>query len=141
MDIKKLSAEEREELCAAVLKEDPSLLKKERERILKAERERITALLSIRNDACAHVIDAAIAEGKTAEAVALEVLKAERASKEQPNPALNAMKVIAEKAEATQTVTVPQGLVGIVSEGEMTMEAIAQAANELAREFDELEDL
>ena len=142
MDIKKLSAEEREELCAAVLKEDPSLLKKERERILKAERERITALLSIRSDACASIIDEAIANGKSAEAVALDVLKAERAyNAKNTSIKTNAMKCIEEKAQATQKVAVPQGLVGIVSEDEMTIEAIAKATSELSKEFEEMEDL
>lgn len=113
MDITKLSSEEKKNLYEALLQNDPSLSAERDRSVLETERNRISALVDIRTEANASIVDAAISEGRTAESVALEVLKIERAAAAK-TPKADPMKEIEEMAEATQPVEVPQGLVGIL---------------------------
>lgn len=113
MDITKLSSEEKKNLYEALLQNDPSLSAERDGAILEAERNRISVLVAIRTEANASIVDAAITEGRTAESVALEVLKIEIAAAAN-TPKADPMKEIEEMAEATQSVEVPQGLVGIL---------------------------
>lgn len=114
MDITKLSIEEKKNLYEALLQNDPSLSAERDGAILKAERERISALVGIRTDANASIVDAAISEGRTAESVALEVLKIERSQAKSQK--IDPMKKIEEQAEATQSITIPHGLVGVLED-------------------------
>lgn len=106
MDITKLSLEEKKNLYEALLQNDPSLSAEREEEILSAERKRISALIDLRTEINAEVIDSAIGDGRSAESIGLELYKLQLASK--PVSAReNAMESIVACAKASQAVNVP----------------------------------
>lgn len=78
MDITTMTAEEKSSLFQALVQDSPSLLAEAEDKVRTAERERISALNAQRNEANAELIDKAVSEGMTVDAIAMDLLKAER---------------------------------------------------------------
>lgn len=85
MDITSMSAEERRELFNALCEAEPSLVSERVEEAKRIENERVCGLNALRNgtDAVNVIVDAAVEQGKCANDIALDVIKAMR---ENPAP-------------------------------------------------------
>ncbi len=109
MDIRSMSAEEQQKLFCELCEANPSLLEERVEASKRAETERITNLNALRNGSAAvdALVDAAIADGRDMNAIALDVIKtmnaeAPKVKEEARKSALEAM------AEGGQEVVVPK---------------------------------
>lgn len=96
MDIASMNAEQKSELFNALIQDSPELLAEVQKGAKDEERARICRLNEQRSADNAGIIDKAISEGSTLEAIALDLYKAERARKD------NALSGIANQAENTQ---------------------------------------
>lgn len=103
MDITKLSASEQTELYAQLIGTNPSLVSEHDENVRTAERDRVKALESLRDgsDAVNALVDAAVADGKSAQEISLDVIKAMKDNK-QPN-AEDALKALGENTTVVET--------------------------------------
>lgn len=108
MDITKMSAEEQATLFAQLCEANPSLVAERVEAAKKAENERVSALNELRNgsEAINAIVDAAVADGRSAEAIALDVIKAMKT--EAPKANEEARKATLDAyAEGTEVVATP----------------------------------
>jgi len=97
MDIAQMTAEQKAELFRALVQDSPALLAEAQESARTAERSRLTALYAERDEGNAGIIDRAVAEGASLEAISLELYKAEKERKAK-------LGVIATQAENEQTI-------------------------------------
>lgn len=130
MDIAKMSAEEKKTLFTALAEDTPSLLSDREQCVVASERERVKGLLAIREHG-AEIVDAAIADGRSANDIALELLKAEKPKAEEA-PKGNPLGAIAEQANATQSVNAP-----VSTEGLDEFDSYVKAAEDLNKSFKE----
>lgn len=105
MDINSMSAEEQAALFAQLCEANPSLLEERVEEARRAEDERVSALDALRNgsEAVDAVVDAAVADGRCAADIALDVVKV---MKDNPAPVSGEARTSAVKALADDTVDV-----------------------------------
>ena len=108
MDITAMSAEEQATLFAQLCEANPSLIEERVEAARNAENARVTALNGLRNgsEAINAIVDAAVADGRTAEAIALEVIGAMNAEAARSNEQARE-KALEALAQNTETVAVP----------------------------------
>lgn len=109
MDITQMSAEEQATLFAQLCEANPSLLNARVEEARRLEAERVNALNDLRNgtEAVNAIVDAAVAEGRSASDIALDVVKAMK-----DNPAPTAREEARDKAledlvASTETIAIP----------------------------------
>lgn len=78
MDINQMSAEQQKEIFDMLCKANPSLVSERVEAAKKAESERVSALNALRgeSDVVNAIVDAAVADGRTAESIAFDVINA-----------------------------------------------------------------
>ncbi len=118
MDISKMSAEERKELFNALVELEPSLKAKDEGTILTEERERVTSLLAVRTEATKTIVDSAIAEGKKADEIAMDLFKAEQARAEELAKATSPLEQLAERAEGQTEVVTPAPSASTITDSE-----------------------
>ena len=109
MDISAMSAEQQRELFCQLCEANPSLLNERVEEARRIEGERVAGLESLRNgtEAVNAIVDAAVAEGKCASDIALDVIKA---MKDNPAPVAHEEergKTLESMLAATETIATP----------------------------------
>lgn len=108
MDITTMSAEEQKEVFDALCSANPSLLNERMDAVRQAEKDRVEGLNALRDGSgeVDAIVDAAVKDGRTAEAIGLDVIKAMKANagkaKEEAKAAL-----LESLAEDTTTVATP----------------------------------
>ena len=120
MDIKNLTAEQRAELFNALVADNPSLLANAEGTARKGERDRLTALAALRNgtDAVDAIINAAVEDGRSAQDVALDIVKA---MKNAPAP-----------APADAPTSAAEGALRVMADSDQQTSVPSQASDDMA---------
>lgn len=100
MDITTMTAEEKSSLFQALVQDNPSLLAEAEDKVRTGERERVATLMQERNGDNAEIIDKAIADGLTLEAVSMDLYRAEK----EKSKRLSDLGSIAKQAENEQVI-------------------------------------
>lgn len=119
MDISKMNAEERTNLFNALVEAEPSLKPRDTSEVLAEERERIASLLAVRTEANKTVVDSAIAEGRKADEIAMDLFKLEQARAEELAKSVNPLEQLAERAEGQTEVVTPAPNASAITDSEM----------------------
>ena len=106
MDFTKLTAEEKSELFKALVEENPSLLAEAEGSAREAERSRVTGLYALRTADNMTIVDAAVAEGKSANDIMADLYRAEKESADKLALEKANLDTIRKQAEGEQTINV-----------------------------------
>ena len=106
MDFTKLTAEEKSELFKALVEENPSLLAEAEGSAREAERSRVTGLYALRTADNMTIVDAAVAEGKSANDIMADLYRAEKERADKLALEKANLDTIRKQAEGEQTINV-----------------------------------
>ena len=106
MDITKMTAEEKEAVFKALVEDNPSLLAEAEGSAREAERSRVTGLYALRTADNMTIVDAAVAEGKSANDIMADLYRAEKERADALEAEKANLDVIRKQAEGEQTVNV-----------------------------------
>ena len=126
MDWKNMTAEQKADLFKALVEDNPSLLAEAEGTAREAERSRVIGLYALRTDENKDIVDAAVAEGKSADSIYADLYRAEKARADKLAQATSNIDTIRKQAENEQAL---DGLQNPMPDDLASYEAMIARAN------------